>query len=468
MKIARTKVGKTIFYAALVLFFILHLYYITAPPNGYHVWRESDTAVVTLNYYQDAQPFLAPKTNELGSSAEKVSMELPLYNLLSSVGYYLNMPDHLAGHLVTLLAAILALLFIYGLASLLYDRLTAAMAVWAMAFSPLFFYYSYKLMPDILMFSLWLGAVYFFVKFYKENSYPFLFLSVIFLALSACLKLLGLSVLPVMAFVLLKDRTDRFKSVGVLLVYAVLSVIPLVLWMVYSGWLSDRVGVASSFMPYLFSGLFFKKIFLQWPFELWAGWVMVPALIWGGYLLVKQKKIAFILVWLLSSFVAIALVARYSRQHDYYSLLFVPALALVSGYGLKRLYESRSRARYLAIALIVLAPVGAFIRVADRFGDTAEFEAVRAAADKLIPVESRVIVQDNTRGAVPLYQLNRKGWYIVKPDEINTIINRVQEGAEYLILQQPLDKAPDTLKTIFSDCPERIGSLYCYSIKTGE
>jgi len=69
MKIARTKVGKTIFYAALVLFFILHLYYITAPPNGYHVWRESDTAAVTLNYYQDAQPFLAPKTNELGSSA---------------------------------------------------------------------------------------------------------------------------------------------------------------------------------------------------------------------------------------------------------------------------------------------------------------------------------------------------------------------------------------------------------------
>ena len=34
MKIERTKAGKVIFYTALVLFFILHLYYITAPPNG--------------------------------------------------------------------------------------------------------------------------------------------------------------------------------------------------------------------------------------------------------------------------------------------------------------------------------------------------------------------------------------------------------------------------------------------------
>ena len=137
MELQRTRAGKFIFYAALVLFFVLHLYYITAPPNGYHIWRESDTAVVTLNNYQDAQPFLTPKTNELGSSADKVSMELPLYNLLSSTGYYLGWPDHLAGHLVTVLAALLALWFMYGLASRLFDRFTAALAVWAAAFSPL-------------------------------------------------------------------------------------------------------------------------------------------------------------------------------------------------------------------------------------------------------------------------------------------------------------------------------------------
>ncbi|MFZ5980572.1 MAG: ArnT family glycosyltransferase [Candidatus Zixiibacteriota bacterium] len=466
MSSERTGAGYVIFYAALVLFFTLHLYYVTAPPNGYHVWRESDTAAVTLNYYQDAQPFLAPRTNELGSSSEKVRMELPFYNLLSSTGYYLHWPDHLAGHLVTVLAALAALWFLYGLAARLFDCLTAAMAVWAMAFSPLFFYYSYKLMPDILMFALWLGAVYCFVRYINDKVLWSLLLSALLLGLSACLKLLGLSVLPMLFFMLLRDRSGRLMKTVIMSVYAVLSLLPPLGWMVYSGWLSDRLGVAGSFLPYFFSPLFFKKIFLQWPFELWAGWVMVPALIYGAYYLINRKKAALILVWLFSSFIAIVLVARYSRHHDYYSLLFVPALALVSGYGLSRLFEHRGFRKIIAVVLLVLAPVGAFVRVADRFGETQEFRTIRAEVDKVIPAGSRIIVQDNTRGAVRLYQLNRKGWYIVSPDETDKIADCIRDGARFLVLQKPHENLPDKLKNIFSDCPGRVGPLYCYPLKS--
>ena len=35
--------------AILIIFAVLHIYRLTAPPNGYHKWRESDTAAVIQN-----------------------------------------------------------------------------------------------------------------------------------------------------------------------------------------------------------------------------------------------------------------------------------------------------------------------------------------------------------------------------------------------------------------------------------
>jgi len=466
MEHLRTGASRVIFYAALVLFFILHLYNITAPPNGYHKWRESDTASVTLNYYQDNLPFLTPRTNELSSSDKMTVMELPLYCYLGAQGYRLFGPNHFAPHLLTILAGLICLWLLYLTVKTRFDRTTASLAVWAMAFAPLFFYYNYKIMPDILMLCLGLAGVCCYLFFLEKNSYVNFILSAACLALAACLKPMILSVYLPLLYLTWRQKDNRRRNSFLFLIYIVLSLAPLALWMNYSGWLTSRSGAVTVFYQYL-NSLFFKRIFLQWPVELWIGWVMVPAFIWGLGRLWKNKKVGFYLVWLLASLIAVTLVARYSQHHDYYSLIFVPPMAIITGCGLKvMLFEKGRGWRWAAIALLLLAPLGAYLRVENRFGGYADFYVIREAADRVIPKNEKVIVQDITRGAERLYELNRKGWYVKDNRDFGSIVKFVDFGAAYIILQQPMDEYNDSLKFYFSDCVERLGPLYCYPLKS--
>ena len=113
----------------------------------------------------------------------------------------------------------------------------------------------------------------------------------------------------------------------------------------------------------------------------------------------------------------------------------------------------------------MLAPVGAYLRVRQRFGEYKEFYVIREAADRNIPVNDKVIVQDITRGAERLYELNRKGWYVRNRQELANVEKYIKAGAVYLVLEEPMEEFDDSLKYYFSDCVERIGPLYCYPLK---
>jgi len=45
------KEHRLLLWAAVVVYVACHFYYVTAPPNGYHHWRESDTISIATNYY---------------------------------------------------------------------------------------------------------------------------------------------------------------------------------------------------------------------------------------------------------------------------------------------------------------------------------------------------------------------------------------------------------------------------------
>ena len=461
----RTGAARIILLATLVLFFVLHLFYISAPPNGYHIWLESDTAAVTLNYYQDNLPFLTPRTHELSSSENMTVMELPLYCYLGAMGYRLFGPNHFAPHLLTVLAGLFCLWLLYLMVKILLDRKTASLAVWAMAFAPLFFYYNYKIMPDIVMLCFGLVGIFGYLLFLEKNSYVCFILSAVGLALAACLKPMVLSVYLPLLYLTWQYQDNRRRNLLLFPLYIILSLLPLILWVDYSGWLMERGGATVIFYRYL-NANFFKRIFLQWPPELWVGWVMVPAFFWGLVRLWKNKKAGFYTVWLLASLIAVTLVARYSQHHDYYSLIIVPPLAIITGYGLKDLLFERGRGwRWVAVALLVLAPLGAYLRIGQRFGNSDEFYAVRKAAERVIPRDEKVIVRDNTRGAVKLYELNRKGWYVRDNREFEKILEFIDRGATFLVLEQPLEEFHDSLRYYFSDCVERLGRLYCYPLK---
>ena len=169
------------------VFALAHLYNINSPPNGYHQWRESDTAAVALNYYQEDFSFLSPRINQRGAGSGITGMELPIYSFFSGALYFVFGPHHFIPRLITLVMGLLGLFWFYRAVSLLSGSRIALWSAWALAFSPLYYFYSYKIMPDIFMISLFLGAVYYFVSYTQSLRLRNLIISGILLAISACL-----------------------------------------------------------------------------------------------------------------------------------------------------------------------------------------------------------------------------------------------------------------------------------------
>ena len=451
----------------IVVYALLHLYQITAPPNGYHIWRESDTAVVALNYYQFDLPLLQPATNELSSMAAGLRMELPVYCWLTAAGYALFGTTHAIPHLITILFGCLGLVCFYGTIKVWSDRLTALGAVIALTFSPLYFYYSFKIMPDIMMLGLTLCSVRLFTAFLQTNRLGTLGVAAIALALAACIKPFALAVLLPLLWLSLKADDSRPRRFGWFVVFGAASILPAALWMASTGWLLARTGVVGSFLDYLFTVHFFKRLVLQWPWDLFVGWALVAPFLVGLYLVSRRRVPAAVLWWVLAGAVIIGLTARYSRIHDYYSLIVVPALAALSGIGLRHMWRGQW-SKVMAVVLVLGAPASAFLRVADRFSTDTGFDEIRAAAETTIPANAAVIVQDDTRGATRLYQLNRRGWYVASSQESDQIPAFVAQGAEYLVLVESIERFAPDLTAYVEPVPVRLGPLFGYQVKSNQ
>jgi len=468
----RLKNPRRLLWAALAVFILLHFYQLNAPPNGYHHWRESDTAAVALNYYQEDMNFLHPRVNQRGATSGITGIELPIYNYSVALLYCLTGPVHGVARLLTIFGACIGLGFFYRIVTITSGERPAAFAVWAMAFSPLFFFYSHKIMPDIWMLSLLLGAFYFHLRYLKENHRGLLAVSALLLILSACLKPLGLSIYLPLLYLTWTEKEERATRILLLAVYVLVTLSAVAGWFAYAKSVNEVHGVSAFYMgqslpkwlDYMLTAQFFKKLFLQWPFELWVGWIFVPAFLCGLYLAFKKRVGSLYLVWALAGYIVFAIASHHASTHYYYTLIIVPPLAAISGLALHHLADSPDWRRWLAVAMVLLVPIGAAARTVHRIGPSEDYHEMRADANNSIPRDSLVMVQDQSR-AIRLYQMNRKGW--VLRDEINYAVVKelVEQGGRYLILDRPLAAYDDSLGLIIDTASARIGPMYCYETK---
>jgi len=217
------------------------------------------------------------------------------------------------------------------------------------------------------------------------------------------------------------------------------------------------------FHRYLFDSLFIRKLIFQWPAELWIGWALVPAFVWGLVVVWKSRLRSLVLWWLLSAYIVFAFTAQHSSSHDYYTLIIVPLLAVVSGFGLAHLLRSVGWRRWVAVTLITLAPVMAFQRIAHRLGDTSEFYLIRQAAEEQIPRDALVIVEDNT-SAIRLYQMNRHGWPLQDGVTAERVHIRQKQGAKYLVLARAIEEYQEVFASVETARQFRLGPLYAYEL----
>ncbi|MCP4685377.1 MAG: hypothetical protein GY867_08000 [bacterium] len=465
------KKNRYILYAGLLVFFLLHLYRLNAPPNGYHQWRESDTAAITLNYFQEDANFFQPRCNQRGSGEGITGSELPVYNYSGAMLYFVFGPHHFVPRLLTTAGGMLAILFFFLAVRRLSGEDVAAWSSVTLAFSPLFFFYSYKIMPDVWMLLFLMMSLYLFVRHTQEGGWGVLGVSAAALILSACIKPLGLSLCLPMLLLLYRERDSRTKAGLTMFGFVIVTFGLTLLWYLYARHLNELHGSPAFYMGHLLEIFyrplgeiwFYKKLFLQWPFELWIGWTLLPAFVYGCYRSVRHQATRFYLVWIVAAYIAFVPVSHHSGSHDYYTLIIVAPLAVLSGFGLKLLFERTGWRKYLAVALAVIAPVGACVRVAPRFGLQDKYDAIRSTVDQVIERDELVMVEESTM-AIRLYQLNRHGWPVRGDVTLDGVRGMIDEGADWLVLDRPLGEYDPQLAGAVDPRANRIGPLFAYRI----
>ncbi len=459
-------------WAAIIVFVAFHLYRVSDPPNGKHEWRESLTASVALNYYQEEMSFFEPRVHVRGAGTGIAGQELPVYNFAAAILYHLVGPHHAVLRLLTVVAASVCLWLIFRIICFFWDPWWAASASWGMAFSPLFFYYSYKIMPDILMVAFWLAAIYAYLRLHRDGRLRWWGASALFMSVSACIKPLGISVLLPLVYVFWQRKQQRRLHVVLLVVWTALALAATAGWVYYARALSSQHGTSAFEMrmhfdaipDILFSDVFLKVLVLQWPIEIWFGWLLAPAFVYGVVTAVRKRRGAFFFLWILSAYLVFILTSYKSVSHDYYTLIAVCPLCAFTGLGLSQLYRSGGWQRVLATMLLCLAPLWAFHRIYHRFGPTDEFFEVRKASEKYLPQGSLVIVDDRTP-IDRLYQLNRYGWSLRNDVTFERVERFIGEGGRFLLLNAPVEQYSDSIFQLVTGPYRRLGQLYCYSTK---
>ena len=185
-----------IFIVLFLLFSVIYNYYsiLFLPPQSLHIWRQCDCLSITMNYFQDNNPFLQPSVHNLGRDGTgKTVSEFPLLYFL--IGQLWK----IFGHHEYIYRSIILLFFFLGLFSLykmfentLKDSILAILFSLLLFTSPTLVFYANNFLMNIPAFSLALIGLYFFFKFSETSKNRYLYLFTLSYILAGLLKITSL------------------------------------------------------------------------------------------------------------------------------------------------------------------------------------------------------------------------------------------------------------------------------------
>lgn len=481
------KITLLLFLGIIVLGFILRLYRFDNPIADWHSWRQVDTSSVSRNFVTSGFDLLHPTYHDLSNVPSGKDnpngyrfVEFPIYNffqagLFKIIGI-LTIEEW--GRLVTIISSLFTTTFIFLLTRKYTDDKIALFSSFLYAVIPYNIYYGRVILPDPTMVMALMGGIYFFdlwinngkkISLSKEiiySSFALLFTASAFLLKPYAL----IFTLPIVAIAYSSFGLKMFKK-WKLWVFAILAIIPLVLWRVWMTQFPEGIPVSA----WLLNGgnIRFKGAFFYWIFENRIGGLILT--FWGSALLVigillnsnSEKFYNFLkgqmlLFWsfLSSSLLYLTIIARGNVQHDYYQILIMPTLVIFAGLGAKLFMDPPKDLIKKTVSYPVLLILVAFIMAFGWYAVRDYFNINRSsiilagnAADKLLPKNALVIA--NYEGDTTfLYQTNRKGWASYQKD----LPEMIKMGASYLILADPKPTDLDFGKTykVIEQKPEYI------------
>ncbi len=364
----------------------LRLYHITYPVADWHSWRQSDTAAVARNFLRFGIDPLHPRYDDLSNIQSGKDnpqgwrmVEFPLYQAVGA-GLAKTFPQlslEIWLRLVTIAASV-GTVVLLGLLSGLLPALIFAVLPYSV-------YYGRAILPDPHMvfwaiFSLWL---------LRKNK-------TILAAIAAALALL---IKPMAAFILLPALWYVWKKPTKLLLYGIIAGVPLLLWRKWILQFPEGIPVSTWLLNG--NGIRFKGAWFHWLFATRLGDLILG---FWGLIPFGVGMAGNFFSWIIGPLLYFIVFATGNVQHDYYQILIIPAVAVVTGIGLRRL-----RWYIAAISFIFMLSFSWFTIRTYYWINRPEIVEAGKMADQILPKDAKVIAPYNGDTTF-LYQTQRQGW----------------------------------------------------------
>ncbi len=451
-------------------------------PCSTHQWRQSDSASMALNYYQNNLDFFAPRMHYIMGGEGRVAGagEAPIFYYFVAIAYSILGPHEGLFRLLSWLTFVLGLYFIGRL--VLKETQDWAIALFIPALvmsSPVIGFYAFNFTPNIPGQGLSMLGIWFFYSYAKQQKLRQFYLSMLFFMLAGLIKISAL--IPFVAIgamvcieqlrpLLFKSAHPVFKHRWVLLPGFISVIGAVLLWKYWAeayntlhrtGYFLASTRSYWSIEPdqrlYVFNNIV-RKWFHDFSYPLTLQSIKILGLaalltpFWQNrftylsLLLISVGSLAFYLLWF-----------RQFEHHDYYviEMVLLPVVILFSFFSIlkKRLPKLVQSwiFRLVLLAILIANVVYAQDRIQWRYQPEEVFmrhfnpSLLKTTAlrnflkEHGIQYPTKVVSVPDQSPNNSLYALNLMGWtelYLGRDMFADKVKAHAREGAQYLIISE--------------------------------
>ncbi len=355
------------FWIILLVAVWLRCWGLASPLYDLNYWRQTETAAIAQNYYQDKLPFLSPEIDWTGPGG-KAEMEFPLFPYLVSLLYQAFGFWDGFGRIMSILCSLGVIISLWMIARKLFDGWTAVFAAGVFAVSPLAVFFGRTFQPDMMMLAASAGSVA--CLFYWNGKWTDIrfYASALLLALGISLKPTCVLFAPALGAVFYQRLGLKCAFHPKTLLYAALTLVPPALWYwrAHTFYLETGTTFIRHYVDFSFETTFF--LFWRdpdyWPIV--GQRIGIETLVYIGVLfallglapaMVKQRRLFCLALLLVVPGLYLG-VPGHHHGHHYYSLPSVFVLSLFAGAGLAWAGSQIQRWASPAWFMLVLAAMG--------------------------------------------------------------------------------------------------------------
>lgn len=340
--------------------FLIRIPYINnSPCEQGDYWRQSDTESIARNFVEDKFNIFYPQFNYDGPKPNYIQLEFQITTFLIAILYKAFGYHYFLARIVPIVFFIGSAIYLYLIAKKYYDYSTVWFTVILYSIMPLNLFYTRAIMPESAALFFFIGGFYYFILWYDNEKLWPLLLSALFTCLAISQKtptaFMGLAML----LMVLKKYKLKFYTKWELWAFAILSLLPNVIYIIWSKSISEFNFVSNIAIIYIIP----KSIKSLTSMEILIFAVKeiasepspyITALAIVGFIDTKWEEEHPLIFWTFAIILEIITVAAVIKLR-YYFIFITPLAALWAGKVLGSIGKSSKACVGIFISLIFLS-----------------------------------------------------------------------------------------------------------------